>query len=535
MTTAHGLFRPLLAAALGAVLVAQAQISTNVVNDGTSTNTLDRLQNATGRGDPADATIDLSPLTPGPGLLAAQTPFYSDFPINAAWYNRNFSSTNRNYSVVVDAQPATSFPECRVGAMGWIDLTAQTGICFRVRPGADSGNFELGVIRFRASTTEENDSLAGLYDLDGSPAVALAGSANSPLGDYQPTTPATFVLQFSAPTDADRAALTGVTTHVTAQVLQSPDGTSSAVQVGTTLELLSDLPAPAAQRFGYAASWNTILAPGDAVGTFTRLVFIGSPVISLRPPTVTITSPTNNTVYPVAANVVVTADAQAPDTAVAKVEFFQDNQLVGTATNAPYTASFIIIVAGDYSLTAKVTDTTGQTATSAAVAIQVKASDGQAGVFSNPHPSPSATDFQSFQFTLAGSAGSTYVTEATTDFVTWKPVATNTVPAAGTVLVTVLRDAPQAYTHFRASTSGGGTPGDVTLGDLALLPSAVNFQQFQFTIVGLQGRKYRVEATDNLVTWIQVATGTGSAGVEVLTFPRSATGSSLFYRVIVLP
>jgi len=57
---------------------------------------------------------------------------------------------------------------------------------------------------------------------------------------------------------------------------------------------------------------------------------------------------------------------------VTKVEFFRaGTTLIGTSTAAPYTVNWTSVAAGSYSLTTKLTDSTGATSTSSATAISV--------------------------------------------------------------------------------------------------------------------------------------------------------------------
>jgi GH18 family chitinase/chitodextrinase len=88
-------------------------------------------------------------------------------------------------------------------------------------------------------------------------------------------------------------------------------------------------------------------------------------------PTGSITAPANNTGYTAPASVTITASANDSDGTVSKVEFFQGTTKLGKDTSAPYSYTWTGVTAGSYSLTIKVTDNAGGTATSAAVAITV--------------------------------------------------------------------------------------------------------------------------------------------------------------------
>jgi len=95
-------------------------------------------------------------------------------------------------------------------------------------------------------------------------------------------------------------------------------------------------------------------------------------------PTVTLTAPANNATFIAPATVLITANATDSDGSIAKVEFFNGNTKLGEAITTPYPFSWASVAAGTYSISAKVTDNQGQTATSGNVNITV----------SNPTPPP---------------------------------------------------------------------------------------------------------------------------------------------------
>ena len=88
-------------------------------------------------------------------------------------------------------------------------------------------------------------------------------------------------------------------------------------------------------------------------------------------PTVTLTQPDPGTVLLTPANLTLSATATDSDGTITQVEFYNGSTLIGTATSAPYTATWNAIPAGSYRLTAIATDDQGTTASSAPVAITV--------------------------------------------------------------------------------------------------------------------------------------------------------------------
>ncbi len=77
------------------------------------------------------------------------------------------------------------------------------------------------------------------------------------------------------------------------------------------------------------------------------------------PPLVVLTQPLACLSLQAPANVVLTADAVDPDGWVARVDFYEGTNLIGTATAAPYTADWTNVASGSYSLTARQPTTWG--------------------------------------------------------------------------------------------------------------------------------------------------------------------------------
>ncbi len=107
---------------------------------------------------------------------------------------------------------------------------------------------------------------------------------------------------------------------------------------------------------------------------FTGTVNVqGSGGGSNNPPTVAITSPTNNASFNAPGSVPILATAADSDGTVTNVAFYADAILLGATNNTPYTV-MATFAAGNHSLTAVATDDGGLSATSAAVNIVVVSS-----------------------------------------------------------------------------------------------------------------------------------------------------------------
>jgi len=92
--------------------------------------------------------------------------------------------------------------------------------------------------------------------------------------------------------------------------------------------------------------------------------------VANNPPTVQITSPTNNASFTAPANVTISADADDADGSVAQVEFFDGAVSLGTDAIAPYEVTAELGV-GSHQLTAVATDDDGDSTTSTSVTITV--------------------------------------------------------------------------------------------------------------------------------------------------------------------
>ena len=110
----------------------------------------------------------------------------------------------------------------------------------------------------------------------------------------------------------------------------------------------------------------------NGVGTTSPAV----PIVVNAAPTVSLTSPTPGQTLTAPATLTITATANDSDGTVAKVDFYQGNALIGSATTAPYSLTWADIPAGSYSLTAQATDNLGAVGNSVPVNVTVGANGG---------------------------------------------------------------------------------------------------------------------------------------------------------------
>lgn len=107
-------------------------------------------------------------------------------------------------------------------------------------------------------------------------------------------------------------------------------------------------------------------------GVFSAVILL-STIVQAAPPTVSITGPTSGQIFVAPATITLSATASDPDAggSVTKVEFFRGGStLIGQATRVGttnnYTFTWANVAAGTHALTAKATDNTNATATTAA-------------------------------------------------------------------------------------------------------------------------------------------------------------------------
>lgn len=90
-------------------------------------------------------------------------------------------------------------------------------------------------------------------------------------------------------------------------------------------------------------------------------------VTTAQGPIVTITSPTNNAVFPAHSDVLLAADVFETNGAISFVEFLLGTNVVGVVSNSPFSMILSNLLSGSYTLTARATDTQGNVGASAPV------------------------------------------------------------------------------------------------------------------------------------------------------------------------
>lgn len=88
-------------------------------------------------------------------------------------------------------------------------------------------------------------------------------------------------------------------------------------------------------------------------------------------PTVSITSPANNTTFSNPSNIIINANAASAGGTITKVEFYNGTTKIGEDVTAPFSYTWMNVTSGSYALKARAINNTGQVNTSAAVNIIV--------------------------------------------------------------------------------------------------------------------------------------------------------------------
>lgn len=116
----------------------------------------------------------------------------------------------------------------------------------------------------------------------------------------------------------------------------------------------------------------TLSAWGNTVinGTNGTKTAVTCSVFTNTAPTVSLSAPTNGASFAALSAITVSATASDSDGTISKVEFYANNELIGTDNTSPYSISWSA-AAGSYSITAKAYDNAGAITTSTARTITV--------------------------------------------------------------------------------------------------------------------------------------------------------------------
>jgi RHS repeat-associated protein len=95
--------------------------------------------------------------------------------------------------------------------------------------------------------------------------------------------------------------------------------------------------------------------------------------VTAAPPTISLTSPTEGQSFTAPASISLAVSVTAGSGTITKVEYFRGATLIGTVTAAPYSYTWTDVPVGNYTLTAKATNSNGGATTSTARTVTVNA------------------------------------------------------------------------------------------------------------------------------------------------------------------
>ncbi|MCR6643025.1 MAG: Ig-like domain-containing protein [Sporocytophaga sp.] len=215
-----------------------------------------------------------------------------------------------------------------------------------------AGTYVLKAVAFDNSGSSTTSSLINITVSSGN--VAPTVSITSPLNNATFTAPASVTINANA---------------------SDSDGSILKVEFyqGTT-KLGEDLTSP------YSYTWTSV-----AAGTYTLKAIAydnatastTSSLINITvssgnvAPTVSITSPLNNTTFTAPASVTINANASDSDGSISKVEFYQGNTKLGEDLTSPYSYTWTSVAAGTYTLKAIAYDNATASTTSSLINITV--------------------------------------------------------------------------------------------------------------------------------------------------------------------
>jgi FtsP/CotA-like multicopper oxidase with cupredoxin domain len=149
----------------------------------------------------------------------------------------------------------------------------------------------------------------------------------------------------------------------------TPTGTYTTIATINSTSIVSYTDRTVASNTSYSyrvQAFNNVGSANSNVQSITSATF--------TLPTVSLTSPANNSNYFTPATITLTATAAATGATVSKVEFYNGAALIASVpTPGPYTFSWTGVTAGTYTITAKVYNSLGVTAVSTPVTVNVLA------------------------------------------------------------------------------------------------------------------------------------------------------------------
>jgi len=290
---------------------------------------------------------------------------------------------------------------------------------------------------------------------------------------------------------------------------------------------------------------------------------------SVTAPSVTLVTPFDGVTYTSSTSITLKATATAADGSIARVDFFNDTTKLGSSAVAPYSITTGLLTAGNYTFSAVAVDDRGKVKLSNLATITVADRDNVAPSVSLVSPAAGATCLLPGPITLTGNASDSdgaidnvafYVDGALVGRAEAAPYACNwSNPIPGSHLISVVATDNDGIT---AATAGvpvqvSFAPADATAdsdGDLIgqLLEYALGLSAhvpnrsglpalaaspsggLNFTFYRAQpGLTYKVQASDDLDTWSDLAVDPGVVGSDVTVSDVNNSSLNRFLRLTV--
>lgn len=237
----------------------------------------------------------------------------------------------------------------------------------------------------------KNNNLRGaiIWEITGDYLETSVGSgviAGTPLADTlnlvfcgSTTPPVNIAPSVSLTSPSNNSSFTAPASITLQATASDSDGTINKVEFynGTTL-LGQDLTSPYSFAWAnVAAGTYTITAKAtdnsNAVTNSTAITVVVNASNVNIPPTVSLTAPNTNSVFPSGSTVVLQANAADANGTVTKVQFYRGTTLIGTDLTAPYSLNWANVAVGSYVITAKATDNSNAVTTSSSINVTVNA------------------------------------------------------------------------------------------------------------------------------------------------------------------
>lgn len=230
-----------------------------------------------------------------------------------------------------------------------------------------AGYIQTGALSFIITGT--GSRIAESYEGSASQAAKLVVSYTMEVGNISP------VVAITAPVNG--SVFDGPASVVLTSTASDTDGSIARVEYfnGTTLIGVGE-------GASYSFTWNDVPA-GNYVLTARATDDLGASTVSSavniqvngpnQAPVISMTSPLEGASYTAPASVLINVSATDPDGSIARVDFYEGTNLLGSDNSSPFGITWSNVAQGSYTLTAVATDDKGATSISLPISILVNA------------------------------------------------------------------------------------------------------------------------------------------------------------------